>query len=100
MARLCGACLGLLLFGAMIARGLVVDNPPDVILKRALIGLFGGMVLGLVMGRIASVVVMDNLPSHDKDASDLAAEDDATAQSASAQLEPSTGPSKAEPVSR
>ena len=63
MVRLCGACLGLLVFSAMIVRGLLVGNPPEVILERALIGLVGGTLLGCVAGWLGSIVVADNLPS-------------------------------------
>ena len=63
MVRLCGACLGLLVFSAMIVRGLLVGNPPEVILERALIGLLGGTLLGCVAGWLGSIVVADNLPS-------------------------------------
>ncbi|MCZ6684337.1 MAG: hypothetical protein O7B26_14235 [Planctomycetota bacterium] len=63
MVRLCGACLGLLVFSAMIVRGLLVGNPPEVILERALIGLLGGTLLGCAAGWLGSIIVADNLPT-------------------------------------
>ncbi len=62
MGRLCGACLGLLVFSGMILRGLSVGNPVDVILSRALMGLFAGVAIGVTLGRVGAVVVRDNLP--------------------------------------
>lgn len=62
VGRLCGACLGLLVFSGMILRGLSVGNPVDVILSRALIGLFAGVAIGVTLGRVGAVVVRDNLP--------------------------------------
>ncbi len=60
--RLCGACLGLLVFSGMILRGLGAGNPVDVILTRALIGLFAGVAIGIALGRVGAVVIRDNLP--------------------------------------
>lgn len=62
MARLCGACLGLLVFSAMIVRGMLVGNAPEVILQRALFGLFGGTLLGCVAGWLGSIVLADRPP--------------------------------------
>lgn len=51
------------MFSAMIVRGMLVENPPEEILQRALIGLAGGTLLGCVAGWLGSIVVADNLPS-------------------------------------
>ena len=44
----------MLVFSAMIVRGLLVGNPPEVILERALIGLLCGTLLGCVAGWLGS----------------------------------------------
>lgn len=50
------------MFSAMILRGLLADNGIEVILSRALVGLFGGVVLGAMLGWAGMIVVMDNPP--------------------------------------
>ena len=65
LARLCGSCCGLLIFSAMILRGLLAGNAAEMILQRALIGLFGGLLLGTILGRVGLAVVSDNLPDTD-----------------------------------
>ena len=55
-----GACLGLLLFSALILCGMAVGNSPQKIVLRALVGLAGGFVVGSVAGWIAMSVVKDN----------------------------------------
>ena len=62
MTQLCGACCGLLVFSAMILRGMLVGNPPQVVILRALIGLAAALVLGQLVGWIGSILVRDNLP--------------------------------------
>lgn len=62
MARLLGASCGLLLFGAMILRGLIAGNSFDVITSRALVGLFTGVALGSLIGWVGMMVVADNPP--------------------------------------
>ena len=47
------------MFSAMILRGLLADNGIEVILSRALVGLFGGVVLGAMLGWAGMIVVMD-----------------------------------------
>ncbi|HWL92343.1 MAG TPA: hypothetical protein VNT79_02320 [Phycisphaerae bacterium] len=61
MARLLGAACGLLVFAAMILRGLMADNPVDVILLRALAGLFGSLFLGTAAGWIAERILNDQI---------------------------------------
>ena len=60
MARLYGACLGLLLFSALILCGMAVGNSPQKIVLRALVGLAGGYVVGALAGWVAMSVVRDN----------------------------------------
>ena len=62
MARLLGASCGLLLFGAMVLRGLLAGNPIEVVISRALVGMFAGVALGAVIGWVAMMVVADNPP--------------------------------------
>ena len=62
MARLLGASCGLLLFGAMVLRGLIAGNSIDVVMSRALVGLFAGVALGALIGWIGMIVVADNPP--------------------------------------
>lgn len=66
MARLCGACCGLTIFSAMIVCGLMAGNAVEMILGRAIVGLFAGVILGAATGWIALFIVQDNL---EKDAS-------------------------------
>ncbi|MBI5763882.1 MAG: hypothetical protein HZA51_10200 [Planctomycetes bacterium] len=62
MARLCGVCCGLVVFSAMILRGLAVGNTPQVIILRAVTGLFAGLVLGCVVGWLGMILIRDQLP--------------------------------------
>ncbi|HUN80354.1 MAG TPA: hypothetical protein VMV81_02480 [Phycisphaerae bacterium] len=62
MTKATGACCGLLVFSAMILRGLLVGNEPQVVITRALIGMAAAIVLGQFVGWIGSVIVRDNLP--------------------------------------
>ena len=62
MIQLCGACSGLVVFSAMIVRGMLVGNPPQTVILRALIGLVGALVLGQLVGWIGAILVRDNLP--------------------------------------
>ncbi|HVP09737.1 MAG TPA: hypothetical protein VMV94_00960 [Phycisphaerae bacterium] len=60
MARLYGACLGLLVFSAMILCGMFAGNSVQKIVLRALAGLAGGFVVGSVAGWIGMSVVREN----------------------------------------
>lgn len=62
MARILGSCCGLLLFSAMVLRGLLAGNPIEVVMSRALVGLFGGVALGALLGWAGMIVVADNPP--------------------------------------
>ena len=61
MARLCGACCGLTVFSAMIVSGLMTGNAVELILGRAVVGLFAGVILGAFSGWVALFIVHDNL---------------------------------------
>ena len=69
LARLCGACCGLLVFGAMIITGLLARNPIETIVLRAVGGLFGGLFLGMFAGWIGCFVVRDNIAEAEEDSS-------------------------------
>jgi hypothetical protein len=60
MARLYGACLGLVLFSGMIVCGVLADNSPEQVVLRAVIGLAGGFAVGATAGWIGMVIVRDN----------------------------------------
>lgn len=47
----------------MIVRGMLAANSPDMILRRALVGLFGGLALGMVLGWIGKTIAADHLPA-------------------------------------
>jgi len=51
----------LLVFSAMIICGLVAGNPVDVIILRAVGGLFGGLMLGTLAGWLATLIVRENV---------------------------------------
>lgn len=57
MARIYGACAGLLAFAITILRGLAVDNPTETILARALLAMLIFLVLGSVVGWVGQAVV-------------------------------------------
>lgn len=59
MPRLVGAATGLVTFGAMVVRGWMAENRLEVILSRALAGLFAGVLLGLVSGWLAERVLAE-----------------------------------------
>ncbi|MBN2563501.1 MAG: hypothetical protein JXQ75_21490 [Phycisphaerae bacterium] len=74
MARVCGACCGLLVFSAMIVCGMLAGNPIQNIITRALLGLIGGFTLGSLVGWIGLFVVKEN--------ADVSRSDDAVEQPA------------------
>lgn len=59
LARLAAPSLGLLVFAAMILRGLAAGNPAQTVLVRALWGLGAGVVLGGLAGSVAQLVLGD-----------------------------------------
>lgn len=63
MPRFFGAVSGLLMFSAMILRGLSTGNPVAVVLSRALVGLFVGVALGAVVGWVAQRVIDEHVAS-------------------------------------
>ena len=65
MARLCGACCGLLVFSATILAGLFAGNPIEMIMLRSVAGLAGGFVLGCIAAWIAHVVVNEPIESNE-----------------------------------
>ena len=61
MVQLCGVCCGLLLFSAMIICGLLSGNAVEVIILRAVGGLFGGLLLGMLTGWVGTLIVEEKL---------------------------------------
>ena len=76
MARICGACCGLLVFSAMIVCGLMAENPAGKIVLRALYGLMGGFALGTVSGWIGTLIVKENTDTAPGDNAESPEEDD------------------------
>lgn len=59
VARFAGASLGLLAFTVTLVAGLVVRNPVEVTLSRAIFALFLFCLLGVAVGGAAQVVLAD-----------------------------------------
>jgi hypothetical protein len=57
MVRLCGAVLGLLAFAIAIVQGLLVNNPTDITIFRAVKAMFVFCVVGLCVGYVAHRVL-------------------------------------------
>ena len=60
VARYAGASLGLLAFAIVVTAGLIARNPVTVTLSRSIFALFLFCLIGLVLGRVAQVVVAEN----------------------------------------
>lgn len=72
MAQVCGACCGLLVFSAIILCGMLAGNSVAHIMLRALLGLFGGYLLGSLSGWIGTFVVRDDAKVSTEPAAELA----------------------------
>ena len=59
MARLTGACAGMLAFSIAIFRGLSVGNPAEIILQRAIIALIVFCLIGLILGGMARRIIVE-----------------------------------------
>ena len=60
VSRYTGACLGLLAFAVAIVTGLSVNNPPMLVLSRAVWALVVFCVIGLLLGTIAQAVLSEH----------------------------------------
>jgi hypothetical protein len=60
MARLCGACCGLVVFGAMVLSGIVAGHSPQHVILRAVAGMFAAVILGNIVGSVGMVLIRDN----------------------------------------
>src|SRR3990172_10396916 len=60
VARYAGAGLGLLAFTIVVTAGLIARNPVTVTLSRSIFALFLFCLIGLVLGRIAQLVVAEH----------------------------------------
>ncbi|MCG8406203.1 MAG: hypothetical protein MI923_13485 [Phycisphaerales bacterium] len=84
MVQLCGVCCGLLLFSAMIICGLLSGNAVEVIILRAVGGLFGGLLLGMLTGWVGTLIVEENV---DAPEGETTGDDDGAAQSEAVAIE-------------
>ena len=60
VSRYTGACLGLLAFAIATVAGLSVNNPPMLILSRAVSALALFCVIGLLLGTVAQAVLNEH----------------------------------------
>ena len=60
VARYAGASLGLLAFTIVVTAGLIAQNPVTVTLSRSIFALFLFCLIGLVLGRVAQMVVAEH----------------------------------------
>jgi len=60
VARYAGASLGLLAFIIVVTAGLIARNPVTVTLSRSIFALFLFCLIGLVLGRVAQMVVAEH----------------------------------------
>lgn len=67
VARFAGASLGLLAFTVTLVAGLVVRNPVEVTLSRAIFALFIFCLLGVAVGSAAQVVLADRRRARESD---------------------------------
>jgi len=59
LARYTGATLALFAFAVAITAGLFTQNPPTIVLSRAVLALFAFLFLGLILGYCAQLVIRD-----------------------------------------
>jgi len=60
ITRASAATVGLLVFVGMLLTGFLAGNPFDTIIRRALLGLGGGLMLGYVAARLGRVIVHEH----------------------------------------
>ncbi|HUU83366.1 MAG TPA: hypothetical protein VM243_07665 [Phycisphaerae bacterium] len=60
VGRYTGACLGLLAFAITIVAGLSVNNPPMLVLSRAVWALAAFCAIGLLLGAVAQAVLNEH----------------------------------------
>jgi len=60
-AIIVACCLALSALSVSLVAGMASDNPTDVILSRGLISLLGGLLAGLIVGKIGERVVRDRI---------------------------------------
>lgn len=59
--RIFAACMGLSAFGIAVFSGLIVDNPSDIILARAILAMAVCFVVGSVLGAAGERAIADHL---------------------------------------
>lgn len=64
LTKVIGACCGLAAFAIAVIAGLASENPGEVILFRALVGMFVCQFVGLGIGMVIERIVMDSIQAH------------------------------------
>lgn len=64
MVRTIAACLGLTAFAIAVVAGLLANNPAGTVLGRAILALFIGQVVGVLIGHVGTRVVEDQLRAY------------------------------------
>ena len=67
VARYTGATLALFAFAVSITGGLFAQNPPMVILSRAVLALFVFLFIGLLLGSCAQMVIREHRTRHEEE---------------------------------
>ncbi len=62
-AIIVACCLALASLAVSMVAGLAANNPTDVILSRALVSMLGGLVAGIIIGKIGERCVRDRIAS-------------------------------------
>lgn len=72
VARLSGASLGFLAFSVTAGAGLLVGNPVDVTLSRAILALFLFALIGAALGGAAQMVITEHAKKREADIAEVA----------------------------
>ncbi len=103
MVRLCGAALGLFAFSIALLQGLLVNNPTDTTLIRAVQAMFVFCVIGLCVGYVGQRVLDEHaIRRHGEMFKEVDEEEEASrdSQAASAGTGPAAGSNAKPPASQ
>jgi len=64
LTKVVAACCGLAAFAIAVIAGIVAENPGEVVLFRALVGMVACQIVGLGIGMVIERVVADSIQSH------------------------------------